>query len=108
MILYILLIHVNGFWSLLTPLKKRNFFVAIQMVVLQHIETLGPDNPGGEGMRMIGIEDKWVGMAYVLAIASAVLCVVYGLLNWNKGDEPVKPEDQKWAKEEKEEVEDAV
>jgi len=57
---------------------------------------------------MIGIEGKWVGLAYLLSIGSAVLCVVYGLLNWNKGDEPVKPEDQKWAKEEKEEVEDAV
>ena len=108
MILYILLIHVNGSGSLLPPLKKWNFFVAIQMVVLQHIVTLGPDNPGGEDKRMIGIEGKWVGLAYLLSIGSAVLCVVYGLLNWNKGDEPVKPEDQQWAKEEKEKVEDAV
>jgi hypothetical protein len=30
---------------------------------------------------------------------------VYGFTQWNRGDEPVKPEDVKWAKEEKEEVE---
>jgi hypothetical protein len=32
-------------------------------------------------------------------------CVVYGLLNWNRGDEPAKPEDVRWAQEEKDEIE---
>lgn len=57
---------------------------------------------------MLGIKDGWVLAAYVLSILSTLLCVVYGLINWNKGEEPVKPEDMQWAKEEKEEVEEAV
>jgi len=57
---------------------------------------------------MLGIQDKWVFLAYALMVASAVLCVIYGMLTWNKGDEPTKPEDISWAKEEKEEIEDAL
>ena len=50
---------------------------------------------------MLGIEDKVVAWAYILCILSAVLCVVYGFINWNKGDESSKEEDVKWAREEK-------
>lgn len=57
---------------------------------------------------MLGIKDNWVLAAYLLSILSAVICVVYGLINWNKGDEPVKQEDVEWAKEEKKEVEEAL
>ena len=52
-------------------------------------------------LALLGIEDTSVSLVYLLCIASAVLCVVYGVLNWNKGDEPVKEEDVKWAAEEK-------
>lgn len=54
---------------------------------------------------MLGIQDGWVFLAYSLSILSAILCVVYGFLYWNKGDEPVKQEDVDWAKEEAEEAE---
>jgi len=57
---------------------------------------------------ILGIADPWVALVFVLCILSALLCVVYGLINWNKGEEPVKQEDVAWAKEEKEEVEDSV
>ncbi|MCU0666549.1 MAG: hypothetical protein MUF05_05605 [Candidatus Omnitrophica bacterium] len=50
---------------------------------------------------MFGIPDPWVWSAYLLCILSAVFCVFYGIANWNKGDEPVYPEDKKWVKEEK-------
>lgn len=53
---------------------------------------------------MLGIEDGWVFLAYALSITSALLCVVYGILSWNRGDEPVKQEDEQWAKEEAEEA----
>lgn len=49
---------------------------------------------------MLGIQDKWVSLAYILCIASTVLCVVYGYFAWNKGSVDVKSEDVKWAKEE--------
>ncbi len=49
---------------------------------------------------MLGIQDKWVLLAYVLCIVSTLLCVLYGYFNWNKGDTEVKPEDKRWAKEE--------
>ncbi len=59
-------------------------------------------------MTVLGIEDSGVWLAYVLSIASAALCVGYGIARWNKGEEPVKKEDVDWAKEEKAEVEDAL
>lgn len=49
---------------------------------------------------MLGIPDPGVWLAYLLCIASVVLCLAYGSLNWNKGDEPVYPEDVKWVKDE--------
>ena len=54
---------------------------------------------------MWGIEDKWILSAYLLCIASAALCVVYGLLNWNRGDDSGETaeaaRDAQWAAEEK-------
>ena len=57
---------------------------------------------------MLGIEDNWVVLAYVLCILSTLVCVIYGILNWNKGDEPVLQEDVDWAQEEKEEIEETL
>jgi hypothetical protein len=56
---------------------------------------------------MLGIEDKYVALAYILCIVSTLLCVVYGIVMWNKGDDDVKSEDVKWAPEEKK-VEDKL
>lgn len=50
---------------------------------------------------MLNIPDPWVWLAYVLCLGSTVLCVVYGLINWNRGDEPVQREDVTWATQEK-------
>lgn len=36
---------------------------------------------------MLGIEDPGVLAAYGLSIGLALLCIVYGLINWNKGGE---------------------
>ena len=44
---------------------------------------------------MLGIEDPVVALVYVLCILSAALCVGYGVIMWNKGDEPVKKEGAK-------------
>ena len=57
---------------------------------------------------MLGIDDPLIWSAYLLCLLSTLLCVVYGALNWNKGDESLKQEDLDWAKEEKSEVEDAL
>ena len=56
----------------------------------------------------LGIPSTGAWLAYVLSIASTLLCVIYGLLNWNKGAEVVQKEDHDWAKEEKEEVDDTI
>ncbi|NLX04214.1 MAG: hypothetical protein GXY33_03610 [Phycisphaerae bacterium] len=50
---------------------------------------------------MLGIDDTFVWLAYVLCILSALLCVVYGLVNWNRGEEPIEREDVDWAAREK-------
>ena len=49
---------------------------------------------------MLGIEDKWVALAYLLCIGSTLLCVVYGWLKWNRGGDEIKQEDVRWAAEE--------
>ena len=51
---------------------------------------------------MFGIEDKYVALAYILCIASALLCLIYGAINWNRGGSEVDAQDIRWAKEEKE------
>jgi len=36
---------------------------------------------------MLGIWDPWIWGVYILCILSALLCVIYGIINWNKGGE---------------------
>lgn len=50
---------------------------------------------------MLGINDAQVWLAYLLCIFSAIFCVIYGAINWNRGDEPIHPEDKKWVEDEK-------
>ena len=57
---------------------------------------------------MFGLSDPGIWSAYLLCLLSALLCVVYGAVNWNKGDEPLEKEDLEWAKEEKEEIDEAL
>jgi hypothetical protein len=35
----------------------------------------------------LGIPDLWVLSGFLFLILSVVLCVIYGIVNWNKGDE---------------------
>ena len=51
---------------------------------------------------MFGIADPWIVIAYLLCILSSVLCIIYGLVNWNKDGETIEEEKVKWAKEEDE------
>ncbi len=51
---------------------------------------------------MFGIETTAIWLAYLLCILSALLCVVYGLVSWNKGGGAVAPEDRTWLEKEKE------
>ncbi|MGF3495383.1 MAG: symporter small accessory protein [Methanothrix sp.] len=41
---------------------------------------------------MLGIDDPWIWGVYLLCILSTVLCVSYGIANWNKGEELEKQE----------------
>lgn len=51
---------------------------------------------------MLGIADPWVALAYILCIVSALLCVVWGIIKWNKDDPDEEPEAEirQWAEEE--------
>ncbi len=51
---------------------------------------------------MLGIPDISIWLVYVLCIASAILCVVYGLINWNKGEDSTSEQDVRWETEEEE------
>lgn len=36
---------------------------------------------------MLGIEDPWIWGVYLLSILSTLLCVIYGIIYWNRGGE---------------------
>ena len=57
---------------------------------------------------VLGIPDFWIWSAFLLCIASALACVIYGLVNWNKGSNIEKnqiDEEVRWEGKEKEVVE---
>ena len=57
---------------------------------------------------MLGINDPWIWGVYLLCILSTLLCIIYGLMNWNKGGEAEEKEiseEATWEKKE-EEMED--
>jgi len=52
---------------------------------------------------MFGLEDPWIATAYLLNFGAVLLCVVYGIRNWNRGSDPTATqlaEDQQWGREE--------
>jgi len=53
---------------------------------------------------MLGIPDLSISLAYILCIASALLCLIYGIVMWNKGggeDEAAEIEEEvKWQEKE--------
>ena len=54
---------------------------------------------------VLGIPDFWIWSAYLLSVGSALLCVIYGLINWNRdgGDEHKQiDEESQWDEKEKE------
>lgn len=57
-------------------------------------------NDWTEEVGMLGFKDPWITAAFILCILSTLLCVVYGGLNWNKGDEELSNDDKKWAEDE--------
>jgi hypothetical protein len=36
---------------------------------------------------VLGIDDPWIWGVYLLCIISALLCVIYGMVNWNREGE---------------------
>ena len=56
----------------------------------------------GEEDMVLGIQDPGVWLAYVLCIASSLLCIVWGIVKWNAEDKSDEPEAEvrHWAEEE--------
>lgn len=53
---------------------------------------------------MLGIDDPWIWGVYLLCILSALLCLIYGVVNWNKeGEQEALEEKEEEAWEESEE-----
>ena len=50
---------------------------------------------------MLGFSDGWIAFVFLATIATAVLCIAYGMINWNKGDAKLSRTDRDWAEEEK-------
>jgi hypothetical protein len=44
---------------------------------------------------MLGIDDPGIYMGYIFAILGLIACIVYGVMNWNKGMETEIDEIQK-------------
>lgn len=51
---------------------------------------------------MLGIQDPAVWLAYVLSMASSLLCIAWGIVKWNAEEKTTEPEDEvrHWAEEE--------
>ena len=47
---------------------------------------------------MLGLDSPGVYWAYIASILSAVACIIYGIINWNKGyiDEDEEKKSIKW------------
>lgn len=63
------------------------------------VRILKVQDDGGVAM-YLGIVDFWVFLAYLLVIIVTVICVVYGVVNWNRNGSEITPEDLAWAKDE--------
>ena len=50
---------------------------------------------------MLGFGDFSIFAAYWLCILSAIACVIYGVINWNKGGDTVDEADKTWDETEK-------
>ena len=53
---------------------------------------------------MLGIPDPSIWLAFIAMLAAALLCIVYGVVMWNRGDDSVSTTeavDKVWAEEEK-------
>jgi len=52
---------------------------------------------------MFGLDNFWISLVYILTILSAIGCVIYGILYWNKGDNDLEiaQEEKQWTEEEK-------
>ncbi|HIH65417.1 MAG: hypothetical protein PWP13_1270 [Methanothermobacter sp.] len=60
---------------------------------------------------VLGIPDPWVWGAYILCILITVFCVIYGLVNWNRGGEDEEEqimEEIRWEEEERRMEEDEL
>lgn len=38
-------------------------------------------------IRLLGFDDPWIWGVYLLCILSALMCLVYGIINWNREGE---------------------
>ncbi|HOC45517.1 MAG: hypothetical protein PHT96_07865 [Syntrophorhabdaceae bacterium] len=57
---------------------------------------------------MLGFSDPWIFAGFVTTILSALFCVIYGILNWNRGStekEGDYREEIQWEREEIELIE---
>ena len=57
---------------------------------------------------MLGMGDFSIFLVYILCIASALACVIYGIIKWNKGaekEDEIK-KDVQWEEKDKEITED--
>ncbi len=41
-------------------------------------------------MAVLGIDDPYIWGGYLIAIVLAIICAIYGFLNWNNGGEEVE------------------
>ena len=40
-----------------------------------------------EEIEVLGMEDVWIGLAWILSLLSMVGCIIYGAIKWNEGED---------------------
>ena len=55
---------------------------------------------------ILGIPDLWVSMSIILSVLATIICVLYGILGWNRGDDTESSDEiKKWVSD-NDEIED--
>jgi hypothetical protein len=94
--------RTGGFFAFLTSASPPLFGAACALVFADAASDLKKHRVQEAEMSLLGIQDPWVWLAYLLCILSTILFVIWGAIKWNSDDSVQEPEEEvrHWAEEE--------
>ncbi len=65
--------------------RDEGLFVFLKVFIASKGDSKESDRMFKEEI-MLGLSDPSILLAYLLSLGGAVLCIIYGIVNWNKGN----------------------